>query len=90
MSWLVDNNVIGHPKLLIQGGNVSVAKILLKTDISSSWLLFLLGLILVQQIKLVAFVSFSTFFFTNKLIEEALLKNCGEKGNRYEIWKTSL
>ena len=74
MSWLVDNNVIGHPKLLIQGGNVSVAKILQKTSISSSCSLLLLGLILVQQIKLVVFVSFSTFFFTNKLIEEALLK----------------
>ena len=69
---------------------MSVAKILQKTSISSSCSLLLLGLILVQQIKLVVFVSFSTFFFTNKLIEEALLKNCGEKGNRHEIWKTSL
>ena len=69
---------------------MSVAKILQKTSISSSCSLLLLGLILVQQKKLVVFVSFSTFFFTNKLIEEDLLKNCGEKGNRYEIWKTSL
>ena len=69
---------------------MSVAKILQKTSISSSCSLLLLGLILVQQIKLVVIVSFSIFFFTNKLIEEVLLKNCGEKGNRYEIWKTSL